>query len=85
MAEYQCLRSMTQKCKTICFEWASEFLDIVFNCLNYLYQMGYREFYIQMNNDDYAFVPHEYYNIEKAKTLLNKTTPKNEWGMIWGK
>ena len=84
-AEYECVKSLSKKCNNLCFEWASEFLDTIFNCLNYLYKLGYRNFYIQMNNDEYTFVPNEYYTIEKTKEILNKTTPKNEWGMIWCK
>jgi FkbM family methyltransferase len=84
-AEYECIKSLSKKCITLCFEWVSEYLCNIFNCLNYLYKLGYRNFYIQMNNDEYTFVPTEYYTIEKTKEILNKTTPKNEWGMIWCK
>ena len=84
-AEYECLKSMKQKYNSLCFEWVSEFLDIIFNCLNYLYKLGYRNFYIQLNNDEYTFAPNEYYTIEKTKEILNNTTPQNEWGMIWCK
>jgi FkbM family methyltransferase len=84
-AEYECIKSMSKKCNTICFEWASEFVDNTFNCLNYLYKLGYRHFYVQMNNDDYTFTPNEYYTIEQSKQLLLKTTPRNEWGMVWCK
>ena len=79
------LFSMKQKYNSLCFEWVSEFLDIIFNSLNYLYKLGYRNFYIQLNNDEYTFAPNEYYTIEKTKEILNNTTPQNEWGMIWCK
>jgi FkbM family methyltransferase len=81
--EYECIKSMTKKYNLLCFQWASEFLDVIFNCLNYLYNIGYRNFYIQMNNDEYTFLPSEYYSIEITKNILIQTTPKNEWGMIW--
>lgn len=82
-AEYECLKSMKKKYNTVCFEWASEFLDIVFNCLNYLYKLGYRKFYVQINNDEYTFRPNTYYDIDNAKEILSRTTPRYEWGMIW--
>jgi FkbM family methyltransferase len=84
-AEYQCVKSMTKKYNMLCFEWASEFVDIVFKSLDYLYTLGYRSFFIQMNNDEYTFRPSEYYDINKTKEILNNTTPKHEWGMIWSK
>jgi len=82
-AEYECIKSMTKKYNCLCFEWVSEFLDVIFNCLNYLYKLGYRNFYIQMNNDEYTFRPNEYYTIERIKELLSKTTPQYECGIIW--
>lgn len=84
-AEYKCIKSMTKKTNLLCFEWASEFLDTIINCLNYLYKLGYKNFYIQMNNDEYTFRPNEYYTIDTIKDILIKTTPKHEWGMIWCK
>jgi FkbM family methyltransferase len=84
-AEYYCLRSLSKKVECICFEWASEHLDLNLNCLNYLYKLGYREFFVQINNDEYTFVPSYYYTIIRAKSVLKATTPKYEWGMIWCK
>lgn len=84
-AEYSCIKSLTQKCKQLCFEWASESLDITLNCLNYLYKLGFRNFFIQLNNDYYTFIPINYYDIDNAKNILINTTPKIDWGMIWAK
>jgi len=84
-AEYECIKSMTKKCNNLCFEWASEFLDNILNSLNYLYKLGYRFFYIQMNNDSYTFQPSEYYTIDRTKEILSKTIPRCDWGMIWCK
>jgi FkbM family methyltransferase len=83
--EYYCLRSLSKKVEHLCFEWASEHLDLNLNCLNYVYKLGYREFFVQINNDEYTFVPSYYYSIIQAKVILHATTPKNEWGMIWCK
>jgi FkbM family methyltransferase len=82
--EYDCIKSLTQKVDTLCFEWASEFFEISLNCLNYLYKLGFRMFFVQFT-DDYIFRPTEYYNIETAKQILGNTTPKHEWGMVWCK
>jgi FkbM family methyltransferase len=84
--EYECITSLTQKNKQLCFEWASETNHITFKCIDYLFHLGYTEFYIQ-NRDDYTFRPEEndYYDIETIKTKLLDTTPKVDWGMIWCK
>ena len=83
--EFECLSSLTQKVKNICFEWASETNDITFKCIDYLETLGYTEFAIQFE-DNYTYRP-EFYNddINLVKAKLYKTTPKKEWGMIWAK
>lgn len=81
-AEYECITSLTKKVNQICFEWSSEFNDINFKCIDYLYNLGYNKFYIQYK-DDYCFRPNEYYDIEYIKNELLKTIPKNDFGMIW--
>jgi FkbM family methyltransferase len=83
--EFECLSSLTQKVKNICFEWASETNDITFKCLDYLKSLGYNEFAIQLE-DNYTYRP-QFYNddINLVKAKLYKTTPKKEWGMIWAK
>jgi FkbM family methyltransferase len=83
--EFECLSSLTQKVKNICFEWASETNDITFKCLDYLEMLGYTEFSIQLE-DNYTYRPQFYNNdINLVKSKLYKTTPKKEWGMIWAK
>ena len=81
-AEYSCIKSLTKKVNNLCFEWASENQDMILNSLNYLFKLGFREFYIQMNNDDYKFVPDNYYSLNHTKQILLSTIPKREWGMI---
>jgi FkbM family methyltransferase len=81
-AEYYCIKSLTKKVNNLCFEWASENLDMILNSLNYLFKLGFREFNIQMNSDDYNFVPNNYYSLSYIKQILLKTTPKYDWGMI---
>lgn len=80
--ELECLLSLTKKANIICFEWASETNDITFKCIDYLQSLGYTDFNIQYK-DDYTYRPHFYRDIAFVKECLIKTTPKNEWGMIW--
>jgi FkbM family methyltransferase len=84
--EYECIKSLKTKVKNICFEWASETNDITFKCLHYLKNIGFEKFYIQYE-DNYVFRPstEQYKNVDLIFEELNKTTPKNEWGMIWCK
>jgi FkbM family methyltransferase len=84
--EYECVRSLTQKVKLLCFEWASETNTITFNCIDYLYKLGYTQYYIQMM-DNYVFRPNDndFYDINTVKTKLSVTIPKQDWGMIWCK
>jgi FkbM family methyltransferase len=81
-AEYDCIRSLTQKVPLLCFEWASELNDMTLQCIQYLSSLGFTEFYLQFE-DTYTFRPSEYYDMETLITKLGKTTPKREWGMIW--
>ena len=85
--EYSCICSLTQKVKLLCFEWASETDTITLNCIDYLYNLGYTQYYIQMTNDNYSFRPqdNDFYDINTIKKHLSNTIPKQDWGMIWCK
>jgi len=82
--EFDCISSLTQKVNNICFEWASETNDITFNCLDYLNNLGYDQFSIQLE-DNYVYRPSTYIDINSIKKFLETTIPKKEWGMIWAK
>ena len=84
--EYECISSLTQKVKLLCFEWASETNTISYKCIDYLFNLGYTQYYIQ-HRDDYIFRPHnnDFYDISAIKLLLSNTAPKIHWGMIWCK
>jgi hypothetical protein len=84
--EYECIISLTQKVKLLCFEWASETNDITFKCIDYLYNLGYTQYCIQAQ-DNYLFRPqdNDFYDIYTVKTILSNTIPKYHWGMIWCK
>ena len=85
--EYECITSLSQKVNQLCFEWASETNDITFNCLDYLNNLGFTEFYVQMNSDEFTFRPqnNDYYGINETKHILNNTKNKIDWGMLWCK
>jgi FkbM family methyltransferase len=83
--EYECITSLSKKVKNLCFEWASETHDITFKCIDYLYELGYTEFALQLE-DHYLFRPEKYLDKDMVKKYLkNNTTAKKEWGMIWVK
>lgn len=84
--EYECISSLTQKARTICFEWASETNDITLKCIDYLNGLGYVRYAIQYC-DNYTYRPHEdeFYDSLTIKRRLLATVPKQDWGMIWCK
>ena len=70
----------------MCFEWASETNDITIKSIDYLFKLGFINFYIQYE-DNYTFRPNnnDFYDIECVKEKLALTVPKHHWGMIWCK
>lgn len=82
--EFEVIKSLTKKVNNICFEWASETNDITLNCINYLIELGYENFAIQFE-DNYVYRPIVYTTSTEIINILNSTTPKKEWGMIWVK
>jgi len=84
--EYECISSLTQKVNLICFEWASETNTITIKCIDYLFDLGYKQFYIQ-DGENYLFRPqdNDFYDISIIKLKLSDKIPKKDWGMIWCK
>ena len=84
--EYECISSLTQKVKLLCFEWASEVNSITFKCIDYLFTIGFTQFYIQ-DSDHYTFRPDDnnFYDINLTKNKLLTMKEKIDWGMIWCK
>ena len=80
--EYECVKSLTQKVNTLCFEWASEMNDVTYKCVDYLQILGFTKFYKQ-DGDNYTFRPTDYGDAESIKKQLANTVPKQDWGMIW--
>ena len=60
--------------------------NINFSCIDYLFNLGYTKFFIQME-DHYSFRPQDnaFYDISTVKTKLLNTRLKIDWGMIWCK
>lgn len=84
--EYLCIQSLSQKVDLLCFEWASELNEITFQCIDYLYGLGFSQFYLQFG-DEYTFRPpvNEYGDITELKEKMNQTIPKQHMGMVWCK
>jgi FkbM family methyltransferase len=94
--EYQCLQTLTQKVPKICFEWVQEFADITHNCICYLFDLGFRQFYVQFeDNHDYPPCEDEYIKLSDAEQIDIEAIVKHfakyeanrslDWGMIWCK
>jgi FkbM family methyltransferase len=82
--EFECISSLSVKVSNLCFEWAAETNDITFKCIDYLFNLGYTEFGLQLE-DNYLFRPEKYVERNKILEYLHTTTAKKEWGMIWVK
>ena len=84
--EFQTISSLSVKTPLLCFEWASELHDVTERCLDKLSVLGYKEFHIQYK-DAYTYIPQEsaYTTLENVLLELEKTIPKEHWGMIWAR
>lgn len=84
-AEHIVLPSLTQKVKTICFEWAAEWDAETFICIDHMSKIGYRQFHIQMK-DDYNYRPPLYLlTANQTRKEISKMNHRVDWGMIWCK
>jgi FkbM family methyltransferase len=82
-AENIVLKSLTRQVPQICFEWASEWNNKNFECIDYLEKLQYSKFDIQFS-DEYTYRPRQHtYTSTDIKEILSRTTPKIDWGMIW--
>jgi FkbM family methyltransferase len=83
-AEDVVIKSLSTKCKMICFEWASEMNKVIYNCLDHLIKLGFNKFCIQ-TGDDYNYHParNQFVEIIDVCRYLSTTVPKVDWGMIW--
>jgi len=83
-AEEQVVKSLSQKVPLLCFEWASEWREQNKKTIDYLVYLGFTEFFLQME-DNYTFRPTDFFTSEQIKSMVDLTTDKKEWGMIWAR
>lgn len=82
-AENIVLKSLTQKARLLCFEWASEWNPETFECIDHLSSLGYTKFHIQ-DEDAYTYRTSKFeHNADSLKAGLSTTIPMVHWGMIW--
>jgi hypothetical protein len=67
------------------FEFASECREAAFDCVDLLFDMGYREFGLQLNYDDYD--PPRFNSVEDTLIALGHaiTDMPDCWGQLWAK
>lgn len=84
--ELNALKSMSKAYSDeICFEWAEELGEEALQCVDYLFDLGYRRFGFLIT-DPYLQEPDEYYRIEKFKQIFKYDKDRKDlWGMIWAK
>ena len=84
-AEDRVIGSLSRKVPTLCFEWASELRHVAFRCIDRLNDLGFTEYCVQLG-DEYTFRPSagDYTSdVASVKALLESTTDREHWGMIW--
>ena len=84
-SEDKVIKSLSTKVPLVCFEWASEYPEIVDICVDHLVKLGFREFHIQFE-DEYTYRP-EVFELDggQLKAKIRTFTPRVEWGMIWSR
>ena len=83
-AEHLAISSLTQKVKTLCFEWAQEFNFVTTHSINHLIKIGFNKFHVQFY-DNYIYVPKEQEYTEDLNIIEEKLNKQknNDWGMVW--
>jgi len=82
-AENRVIRSLTEKARLLCFEWASEWNPETFQCIDHLESLGYDRFHVQ-NGDEYTYRPTTFEHTSSSlKEHLNQMQSMVDWGMIW--
>jgi FkbM family methyltransferase len=82
--ELNVLKSMSKKTCDIAFEWAEEKKDETIDTVQYLHELGYTKFHIQMD-DKYGYIPDNWISFEEFNekfTTLCDINRKYLWGMI---
>jgi hypothetical protein len=82
-AENIVIKSLSKKINMLCFEWATEWNNKTFECIDHLHMLGYDKFHLQME-DSYTYRPSVFeYSVDQLKKKLENTKNKIDWGMIW--
>ena len=86
--EFTALQGLTSKVPLLSFEWAEELSDVIFDCVEYLHNLGYRDFYMR-ECDDYTDIPaaNSFYDFDSCIKLIKALNPdrKEKWGMIFAR
>ncbi len=85
--EYNVIQSLTTKVDSLCFEWAEEKKKEILLTLEYLKNLGFTRFAIQME-DAYVYTvqPHEWMSYQDIWNLMSMNCDeerKDKWGMVW--
>jgi FkbM family methyltransferase len=83
-AEDLVISSLTQKVKTLCFEWAREFHSVTRNSIDHLIKIGFTKFHVQFGGK-YTYVPKKEEYTEDLNIIEYKLAKEknNDWGMVW--
>ncbi len=85
--EYNVIQSLTTKVDSLCFEWAEEKKKEILLTLEYLKNLGFTRFAIQME-DAYVYTvqSHEWMSYQDIWNLMSMNCDeerKDKWGMVW--
>jgi FkbM family methyltransferase len=84
-AEEQVIKSLSQKVPVLLFEWAAEWKDSLKRAIDHLTSLGFSRFHVQ-KEDMYSYYPPDFeLTSDECKMLLDISTIKIDWGMIWAK
>lgn len=85
--EYAVVQSLHKKVMSLCFEWAEEKKDEILLTLQYLYNLGYTRFALQMeDNYNHKVSEEEWLTYEYIYSFMEMgcdPSRKQRWGMIW--
>ena len=84
-AEEQVIHSLSKKVPILLFEWAAEWKDSLKRAIDHLTNLGFTMFHLQ-KEDMYSYYPPDFeLTSDECKMLLDISTSKVDWGMIWAK
>lgn len=82
-AEDICVKSLSSKVDSLCFEWAAELDNVFINTITHLDKIGFTKYHIQYC-DNYTYRPSIYeYNSVEVINKIKSLRKKIDWGMCW--